>query len=204
MTTRITLFAALASITVAGSSVSASVADHATMLRQLDQVCSWTGIPRVGDLRQVEYWQQDRDAGCKAKVFLVLEGRRVDYSVEFRRERGELKFWAFSPPDSAWPTKPSDWRGFKGLGFDTLRDPRARAFALAAVNKVNRHLRWRWYSDARMQKVGSYIIVVFETLSPQQRKEPGSSFRYVDPYDTFVVSPKNTVISAERTSGNDT
>src|SRR5688500_13148497 len=139
MTARIKLFAALALITAAGSSLNASVADHATMLRQLDQVCSWTGIPRVGDLRQVEYWQQERDAGCKAKVFLVLEGRRVDYSVEFRRERGELKFWAFSPPDSAWPTKPSDWRGFKGLGFDTLRDSRARAFALDAVNKLNRH-----------------------------------------------------------------
>src|SRR5688500_4371275 len=139
MTTRITLFAALASIMAASFSLNASVADHATMLRQLDQVCRWTGIPRVDDLRQVEYWQQDRDAGCKAKVFLVLEGRRVDYSVEFRRERGQLKFWAFSPPDSAWAAKRSDWRDFKGLGFDTLKDSRARAFALDAVNKLNRH-----------------------------------------------------------------
>jgi hypothetical protein len=197
------LFVSLAALTFAASAVSASPADRASMLRQLDQVCTWTGLRRVGDLRQVKYWQQDRDAGCKAKVFLVLEGRRIDYSVEFRRERGELKFWALSLPDSAWAAKRSDWRDFTGLGADTLKDPRARDFALAAVNKLNKNLRWHWFGQPRMQKVGSHIIITFETISREQRNEPGWYLRYVDPFDTFIVSPKGTVISAERTSGND-
>ena len=114
-----------------------------------------------------------------------------------------MKFWALLAPDSLWAPKRSDWRDFKGIGYDTLKDLRARAFALAAVNKLNRHLRWHWFSDARMQKIGSHILVVFETISPQQKKEPGSFLRYVDPYDTFIVSPKGTVIEAARTSGND-
>lgn len=173
------------------------------MLRQLDEVCSWTGLRRLGDLRNLDYWKQGRDAGCKGKVLLAVEGKRADYDFEFRREHGALKFWALLVPDSLYAPNGSDWRDFRGLGFDTLKEPRARAFALAAVNKLNKHLNWRWYGDPRMQKVAGYIIVVFEAIFPQQKKEPGPFLRYVDPYDTFVVSPKGTVIEAARTSGND-
>jgi hypothetical protein len=203
MTARATLFASLASLVLVASPVSARSADHATMLRQLDQVCSWTGLRRSGDLRNLHYWKQGRDAGCKAKLLISVEGKRADYDIEFRREQGALKFWALLAPDSLWAPNRSDWRGFKGIGFDTLKDPQARAFALAAVNKLNRHLRWRWSSDAAMQKIGTHILVVFETISPQQKKEPGWFLRYVDPYDSFVVSPKGTVIEASRTPGND-
>jgi hypothetical protein len=202
MTSR-TLFTSIALLTLATSPVVGSTADHATMLRQLDQVCSWAGLRRSGDLRNLDYWKQGRDAGCKAKVLISVEGKRADYDIEFRREQGALKFWALLAPDSLWAPNRSDWRGFKGIGFDTLKDPQARAFALAAVNKLNRHLRWRWSSAAAMQKIGTHILVVFETISPQQKKEPGWFLRYVDPYDSFVVSPKGTVIEASRTPGND-
>ena len=50
-----------------------------------------------------------------------------------------------------------------------------------------------------MQKIGTHILVVFETISPQQKKEPGWFLRYVDPYDSSLVSPKGTVIEASRT-----
>lgn len=191
----------IASLMLGVCSVTASTDDHATMLGQLDQFCSWTGLRRLSDLRHVEYWKDG--GGCKAKVLIAVEGRRADYDVEFRREHGALKFWALRAPDSLWAPNRSDWRDFKGIGYDTLKDRRARAFALAAVNKLNRHLRWRWSSDAAMQKIGTHILVVFETISPQQKKEPGWFLRYVDPYDSFVVSPKGTVIEAARTPGND-
>jgi hypothetical protein len=202
MTSR-TLFTSIALLALAASPVVGSTADHTTMLRQLDQFCSWTGLRRLGDLRNLDYWKQDGDAGCKAKVMISVEGKRADYDIEFRREHGALKFWALLAPDSLYGPNRADWRGFKGIGFDTLKDPAARAFALAAVNKLNGHLRWRWSSDAAMQKIGTHILVVFETISPQQKKEPGWFLRYVDPYDSFLVSPKGTVIEAARTPGND-
>src|SRR5207302_1853633 len=125
MTSR-TLFTSIALLMLAASSVVGSTTDHATMLRQLDQVCSWTGLQRLGDLRNLDYWKQGGDAGCKAKVLITVEGRRPDYDIEFRREHGALKFWAFVAPDSLWAPKRSDWRDFKGIGYDTLKDRRAR------------------------------------------------------------------------------
>jgi hypothetical protein len=202
MTSR-TLFISIALLMLHASAVFGSTADHATMLRQLDQVCGWTGLRRLGDLRKLHYWKQGGDAGCKAKVLIAVEGKRADYDIEFRRENGALKFWALLAPDSLYGPNRADWRGFRGIGFDTLKDRQARAFALAAVNKLNRHLRWRWFSDAAMQKIGTHILVTFETISPQQKKEPGWFLRYVDPYDTFIVSPRGTVIEAARTAGND-
>ena len=195
MTTRITLFVTLVSLTLATSSVSASL-DHATMLGQLDQVCSWTGLRRLGDLKHIEYWQQGQDAGCKAKLFLAVEDRRAEYSIEFRRERGQLKLWAFIPPDSVIAEKDSDWRGFKGIGYDTLKDRHARAFALAAVKKLNKHLNWHWFSGPLMQKIGHNIQVSFETVSREQLNEPHGYLRHMDPYVTFIVSSKGTVIAA--------
>ena len=180
------------------SSVTASTADHATMLRQLDQVCSRAGLRRLSDLRHVDYWHSKLtgNAGCKAQMFLRVEDRRADYSVEFLREQGELKLWALRAPDSILVEMHSDWRDFKGLGYDTLKDRPARAFALAAAKRLNEHLHWHWFSAPSMQKVGRNIWVTFETISPEQKKEPEALLRYVDPYVTFIVSPQGTVISA--------
>src|SRR2546421_6636418 len=162
MTSR-TLFTSITLLMLAASSVVGSPADHGTMLRQLDQVCSWTGLRRLGGLRDVDYWHSKLtgNAGCKAQMFVRVDGRRADYSVEFIREDGGLKLWGLRAPDSILVEKKSDWRDFKGLGYDTLKDRPARAFALAAAAKLNEHLHWHGFGDPRMQRVGRNIWVTF-------------------------------------------
>lgn len=181
---------------LAASSAAGSTADHATMLRKIDQFCGWTGLRRLGDLRSLDCWKQDGGAGCKAQVFISVEGRRADYHVEFIRERGELELWALRAPDSILAQKSSDWRYFKGIGYDTLKDQHARASSLTAVKKLNEHLRWHWFTGPFMQTFGRNVWVTFETISPEQKKEPEALLRYVHPYVTFIVSPQETVISA--------
>jgi hypothetical protein len=164
------------------------------MLRQLDQLCRWTGLRRLGDFQEVRCWGDSDFGTFNATVFLAADGKRHDYTIKYYRDRGHLSLSGFRPEDSAVAGK-DGWRDFKGLGYDTLKDRRARDFAAAAVKKLNQHLQWSLASGPAVQKIGASILISFTTVSSEELKKPGAAIRYVDPYASFIVSPKGTVIA---------
>jgi hypothetical protein len=184
MTKRVTALVILALATLAASPPTVSSGDRAAMLRELEQLCGWTGLQRLGDLRDARCGSE-HDAGCVAKVDLAVDGKRTHYRINFCREHGRLKICNFIPENY-------DWHDV-GLGSDTLKDRQARAYALAAVKKLNQHLQWKWVFGPEIQRVGHDIVVSYETVSPEEQKKSGYS--YLDPYISFLVSPKGTVFA---------
>ena len=183
MTLRVTAFFVIAAATIAASPPPVTERDRVAMVRELDQLCSWTGLRRLTDLRDLQPWKRPRDSGCSAKVDLALDGKRRHYKLNFAQYHGSLKICNFIPDDY-------EWYGV-GIGFDTLKDPAARAFALAAVKKLNEHLHWKWKFGPEIQRAGGDILVSYETVSP---KDPNYAL-YIDPYVSFLVSPKGTVFA---------
>ena len=173
------------------SRVIPSSADHSEMLRQLDQLCRWTGLRRLSDIQDVRYWN---GRPGRAKVFLAMDGRRSEYEIKYYGEPGRLQICGFIPETSALTAEGYDWIHCNAVGYDTLRDRRKRGFAIAAVNKLDRHLNWNWFEGPFMQECGRYILVTFQTVPNKELKKPG--VYYVDPLVTFQVSPKGTVVAA--------
>jgi hypothetical protein len=184
MTTRITALLLLAFATVAASPRDASSTERAEMRDELQRLCSWTGLQRLGEFVDVRCGSGS-DAGCIAKADLAVDGKRTHYRINFCRGHGRLKICNFIPQDY-------DWHDV-GLGYDTLKDRQTRASALAAVKKLNQHLQWKWAVGPEIQRVGHDIVVSYETVSPEEQRKSGYS--YLDPYVSFLVSPKGTVFA---------
>jgi hypothetical protein len=107
-------------------------------------------------------------------------------SLIFFWQRGRVNIYAIEPENY-------DWHGH-GIGFDTLKDPKTRRWAVAAVKRVNQHLGWKFAFGPEIQKIGRDVLVTYETVSREEQKRTGYS--YVDPYISFLISPKGTVFAA--------
>jgi hypothetical protein len=203
--TRCATFFALLGFVLAVSSLSAASedhvykptgAEHTAMLRNLDQVFGWAGVRRRGDLRRLVCGESKTEARCTAKLFLEVDGHRRPYNIELRGKPRALRFAAFYPDE---PT-PSDIKSMsQGYSLDRndVKDPRSRAFAIAAVTKFNRHLGWHWLSGPMIQREGRNLLVTYHTVSDEKRKDAVALLMSGEPsHVTFYVSPRGTICGA--------
>ena len=195
MTLRGTLFAVLSlMLTVSSRSAETedgrfkpSEAQHQAMLRELDQVFGWAGVRRLSDLEHLSCSDSNDYAVCTAKVSLRVEGKPYAYNVEFAGQRRKLGFASF------YPDEPTPREGFSNFDRDDVKDPRLRAFAVAAVKKFNRHLRWHWVSGPAIQRDGKNLFVTYRTFS----KEESKRVAYIEPtHVSFYVSPQGNICGA--------
>jgi hypothetical protein len=149
----------------------------------INQLCHWTGLRRLGPVTSVERWRTN-DPGYNVRLQLAVDGSPRPYVVRFDSRRRLLSF----EPESF------DLSGVsQGLGYDTVKDRHARACSIAAVNHLNEHLRWTWYGQPAIQRVGPDFLVTYETVSAAEQRR--SHYMYIDPYVSFVVTPKGTVFA---------
>jgi hypothetical protein len=199
MTSRGALFSILTLLVTVGSPLAAtadgrfkpSEAEHTAMLRKLDQVFGWAGVRRMSDLQHVSCSDSNNYTVCNAKVSLLVDGTARSYNVEFAGSRRKLQFAAFYPDE---PTPPDvRARGFYTPDQNAIRDPKLRAFAIAAVAKFNRRLRWHWFSGPSIHREGRNLLVTYHVFSDAESKRVA----YVQPtLVTFYVSPRGTVCGA--------
>src|SRR5689334_17965764 len=93
--------------------------EHASMTRQLDQLCRWTGLRRITEPRITEGSQTK----YRTKALLEVDGKRRPFTIEYCRERGELYFCGFYPDETALVQPEEGFRDFQ-YEKDTLRDSR--------------------------------------------------------------------------------
>jgi hypothetical protein len=202
MTSRI-LFAAL-SLMLTVSSASAATADgrfkpsearHKAMLRELDQVFGWAGVRRLSDLQHLSCSDSNDYAVCTAKISLSVDGKPDPYNVEFAGQRRRLGFASFYPDE---PTPDPEHAGFSNFDRDDVKDPRLRAFAIAAIEKFNRHLGWHWVSRRpAIQRDGKNLFVTYRTMSDTQMKDPLAVLMSGQPsHVSFYVSPRGNICGA--------
>jgi hypothetical protein len=160
--------------------------EHRKIGATVDQFCSWNGLKRVSELRDIGNWKTRQQSGGNARFDLVVDGKRKQYRLIFFWDHGVAKIYSIEPENY-------DWHGH-GIGFDTLKDPQTRAWAVAAAKKVNQHLHWKFAFGPEIQRIGHDIVVTYETVSREEQKR--MNYSYVDPYISFLVSPKGTVFAA--------
>jgi hypothetical protein len=198
MTLRGILFAGLSlMLTVSSRSAAtedgrfkSSEAQHKAMLRELDQVFGWAGVRRLSDLQQVSCSDSNNYAVCTAKVSLSVDGKPGPYNVEFAGQRRRLGFASFYPDE---PTPPIEHAGFSNFDRDDVKDPKLRAFAIAAVKRFNRRLRWHWVSGPAIQRDGKNLFVTYRTFSEEESKKV--AYR-LPTHVSFYVSPRGNICGA--------
>jgi hypothetical protein len=190
-------------------SAALAAAEQREIVATVDQFCGWTGLKRVSELRDIGHWKSLRDSGGNARFDLLVDGKRTQYRLIFFWQHGRANIYSIEPENY-------DWHG-QGVGFDTLKDPKTREWAVAAAKKVNAHLKWKYAFGPEIQRIGRDIAVTYETVPrpPPTRTTPvlssaapasiggnvervivtGSNIP-IDPYITFLVSPKGTVFAA--------
>jgi hypothetical protein len=199
MTFRAALFTAFGLIVIAISPLGASdyrryrptKAEHTAMLRDLDQVFGWAGVRRLGDLQDLECSESKSYGTCTAKVSLAVDGKRRSYNIEFEGKPRKVTFASFYPDEPTTPDVKA--RGFYTPDQNTITDPKLRAFAVAAVTKFNRHLRWHWFSGPAIHREGRNLLVTYHVFSNEESKRVA----YVEPtLVTFYVSRQGTICGA--------
>src|SRR4029077_7886385 len=199
MTSRGVLFPVLSVLLTVGSLLAATPdgrfkpteAEHNAMLRDLELVFGWANVRRLSDLQHLSCSDSNNYAVCSAKVSVRVDGSARPYNVEFAGNRRKLTFAAFYPDE---PTPPDvKARGFYTPDQNTITDPKLRAFAVAAVTKFNRHLRWHWVSGPSIHREGRNLLVTYHVFSDAESKRVA----YVQPtLVTFYVSPRGTICGA--------
>jgi hypothetical protein len=190
-------------------SVALAADERREIVATVDQFCNWTGLKRVSELHDIGHWKSLHDSGGNARFDLLVDGKRTSYRLIFFWQHGRAKIYSIGPENY-------DWHGH-GVGFDTLKDPKIRKWAEAAAKKINAHLKWKYAFGPEIQRIGRDIAVTYETVPrpPPTRASPvpsnavpvatgGNAERVIvtgsnipiDPYITFLVSPKGTVFSA--------
>ena len=173
---------------------SPSRADRLNMVRQLDQVCGWAGIQRLSELRDVECAQWRDDGVCKAKVSLAVDSASVPFNIEFAGRPRKLRFAAFYRDDPTPPPSNKPVKRNRGI----VKDPKLRAFAVAAVQKFNRHLRWYWLPGPPIvQRDGRNLVVTYHTLPEEERKDSLAILLSGEPpLVSLHVSPRGAICGA--------
>jgi hypothetical protein len=213
-------------LTFAALSGAVAADGHREIAATVDEFCSWTGLKRVSELRDVGHFKSLHDSGGNARFDLVVDGKRTKYRLIFIWQHGRAKIYSIDPENY-------NWHGH-GVGFDTLRDPKIRQWAVAAAKRVNAHLKWKYAFGPEIQRIGRDIAVTYETVPREKPKNtkysdvgraqetppppiktsPAQSGAApateattertivtgsnipTDPYITFLVSPKGTVFAA--------
>jgi hypothetical protein len=114
----------------------AAADERSKIANTIDEFCSWTGMKRVSELRDIGRWKTLHDTGGNARFDLLVDGKRTQYRLIFFWRHGRAKIYSIGPENY-------DWHGH-GVGFDTLKDPKTREWAEAAAKKVNAHLKWKY------------------------------------------------------------
>jgi hypothetical protein len=160
------------------------------MLRALDQVFVWAGVHRLSDLQHLSCSDSNNYAVCTAKISLSVDGKPAAYNVEFAGQTRRLEFASFYPDE---PTPPIEHAGFSNFDRDDVKDPKLRSFAIAAIKKFNRHLRWHWGSGPAIQRDGKNLFVTYRVFSEGESKRVA----YIEPtHVSFYVSPRGNVCGA--------
>jgi len=171
-----------------------SEAQHRAMLRELDKVFGWAGVRRLSDLQHLSCSDSNDYAVCTAKISLSVDGRPAPYNVEFDGHRRKLGFASFYPDE---PTPDPEHAGFSNFDRDDVKDPRLRAFAIAAIKKFNSHLGWHWVSGPAIQRDGKNLFVTYRTMSDTQMKNPLAVLMSGQPsHVSFYVSPHGNICGA--------
>jgi hypothetical protein len=176
----------IASVSALAFVFTAAGADERQIASTIDEFCSWTGMKRISELRDIGHWKTLHDSGGNARFDLLIDGKRTKYHLIFLWQQGRAEIYSIEPENY-------DWHGH-GVGFDTLKDPKIREWAEAAAKRLNAHLKWRYAFGPEIQRIGRDIAVTYETVSREEQKR--MNYSYVDPYITFLVSPTGTVFAA--------
>jgi hypothetical protein len=174
MTARLPALFVLLGILAMSCRAASSESELVEVTRATDEMCNWTGLRRVSSVR---------DTPTEFAVDLAVDGKPTHYKANATRTHGHVKISHLMPVKF-------DWHDV-GLGYDTLKDAKARAVALKAVQKANAYLRWRWVSRPQIQRVGRNMVVTYETVTREEQKRSG--YAYLDPIVSFLVTPKGTV-----------
>ena len=173
-------------LTLIALSAASALDERRKIAAAVDEFGGWTGLKRVSDLRDIGHWKTREVSGGNARFDLIVDGKRMPYQLIFFWDHGAAKIYSIEPENY-------DWNGH-GVGFDTLKDLKIREWAEAAAKKINAHLKWKYAFGPEIQRIGRDIAVTYETVSRKEQKR--MNYSYVDPYITFLVSPKGTVFAA--------
>jgi hypothetical protein len=171
----------------AGSCVAEERGDKASqeLSSRIDQLCQWTGMTRHGPITSIEQWHT-KNPGYNVSVDLGVGRTIYHYLVRFD---GERKLISFIPGAFQF--------GNASLGADTLRDPKARALSIAAVNKLNQQLHWKRYGPETIQKIHGAFCVTYQTVSKEKQAKSEARGKYfLDPYVSFLVTRGGIVFGA--------
>ncbi len=168
-----------------------SPAEHNAMLRELDQVFGWAAVQRLSDLQQLSCGDSNGYAICSSKVSLRVDGAARTCTVEFDGTRHKLGLASFIPHEPVPPELMK--QDFYTPDRDTLKDPKQRAFAIAAVAKFNSHLRWHWFSGPSIHREGRNLLVTYHVFSDAEEKRRAYA---VSTLLTFYVSPRGAICGA--------
>lgn len=199
MTARGVVFSALSLMLTVGSVLAAkedgtfkpSEAEHNALLRELDQIFGWAGVRRLSDLKHISCSDSDGYAVCSAQVSVRVDGKPTPYYVEFDGKRRKLEFASFYPDEPSPPEVKA--QGFYTPDQNRIKDPKLRAFAVGAVAKFNRHLRWHWFSGPSIHREGRNLLVTYHVFSDAESKREAYKQSTLL---TFYVSPHGTICGA--------
>jgi hypothetical protein len=85
--------------TLAFAAFSAAVAadERQKIAATVDEFCSWTGLKRVSELRDIGHWKSLHDFGGNARFDLLLDGKRTQYRLIFFWQHGRAKIYSIEP-----------------------------------------------------------------------------------------------------------
>lgn len=137
-------------------------------------------MKRSGPIVSIVQWGSD-DPGCNVRLTLVVDGRRQPFIIRFNSDRELFNFQPVHFDLSSMS---------QGLGYDSVMIPGVRERCIAAVNHMNRRLRWPQYGSPAIQRVGSNFIITYLAIPPSEQRK----HIYLDPYVSFLVTPKGTIL----------
>ena len=134
---------------------------------------------RRSDLSKVERLPADARWRYTAETDLIVDGKRKHYRLGFDATFRVMHFTSGFPAADAM------------LGEDTLKDGRHRRMCVQAVARLNKQLGWKSAVGPYVQRLGSGFLVTFKTVTAEEQKR--ANYEFLDPYVSFVVTPKGTV-----------
>jgi hypothetical protein len=182
------LFTTVALTLVMLTTLSGSAGDTAALTQGVDKLCQETGLRRAGPV-QLHREFPNKDNRYWVKVPLLIDGAKHIYDIHLDEH---FRAWQFRPTD--WPFHHGEIPA--GLGYDTFKEPHGRTIALEAVTRLNKIRKYKLYGSAAIQKVANDFLVTYETVSKAEQQKELKNIEgplFVDPYVSFMVTPRGTV-----------
>jgi hypothetical protein len=154
-------------------------ADRAALTKAVDQLCSWSGMSRQRELRNIQ----------RQKGSWVAYIATADLRVDAQLQRYILRFDADYRVRHFMPEH--FYLGGTSVGEDTLKRGQLRQRIVKPVAALKQRLGWKSSVGPYVQRVGSNFVVTYETVTAEEQKR--ANYEYLDPYVSFLVTPKGTV-----------